>query len=123
MKHKPRRVVPSSWLSPVTGVGVAISRVTIRISLLFTFLKWMKKIVHVLRKISFSSVHVPLFKCCYPQNWDGRMCVSMSVIPVNSLVHKADFVYLPDGEVEQPKDTLPHSSMHLNIAFLASLIV
>lgn len=34
MKHKPRRVVPSSWLSPVTGVGVAISRVTIRISLL-----------------------------------------------------------------------------------------
>lgn len=38
------------------------------------------------KKISFSGVHVPLSKCCYPQNQDGRICVSMSVIPLDSLV-------------------------------------
>lgn len=75
MKHEPRRVVPSSWLSPVADVGVAIPRVTIRISLLFIFLKWMEEIVHNLRKKSFSGVHVRLSRSCYPQYQDGRMCV------------------------------------------------
>lgn len=77
----------------------------------------------VLRKASFSGVHVPLCKCCCPQNQDGRMCVSMPVIPVNSLVHKVSFVYLPDGEVEQLKHTLPHCSVQLSVAFLASLVL
>lgn len=51
------------------------------------------------------------------------MCVSVPAVPVNSLVHKVGFVYLPDGKVEQLKCTLPHCSMQLSIAFLASLIL
>lgn len=74
------------------------------------------KIVCVLRKASFfSGVHVPLAKCGYPQNQDGRMPVSMPVIPVNSLVHKVGFFYLPDGEVDQLKHTLPHCTMQLSV--------
>lgn len=50
-------------------------------------------------------------------------CVSACQLSQPTVWFKAGFVYVPDGEVEQLKDTLPHCFMHLNITFLASLIM
>lgn len=97
-------------------------QVTLRISLFFYLPKMDEKIVHVLRKISFSGVHVPLSKCCYLKTRMARMCVSMSVVPVASLVQGC-FCLCTRWWGGTAEDTLPPCSMLLNIAFLASLIM
>lgn len=43
--------------------------------------------------------------------------VSMSVIPATSLVYKVGFIYLPGGEVEPLRHTVPHCSVQLSVAF------
>lgn len=111
-------MIPFSCLSPVADVRAAVSLKSHCKDLTAFYLpKVDGKIACVLRKAAFSGVHVPVTRCFYSPNQDGSMCVSMPVILVKSLVHKVDYVYLPDGEVEQLKHTWPHCCMQFYSVF------
>lgn len=89
----------------------------------FIFLKWMKKIVFVLGKKFLSQVFMfPFPNVAIPKTRKAEY-VSVCQSSHLTVLFKAGFVYVPDGEVKQLKDTLPHCCMLLNIAFLASLIM
>lgn len=77
MKRKPRGVIPFSWLSSVADVGTNGSERSLQGSHCF-LPKVVGKIVCLWKAFCLGGC-VPLAKC--PQNKDGRMCVSVSVIP------------------------------------------